>query len=82
MKLRTFIVLGCLTVACSVMSGCLLAAAGVAAGAYTSSVADDDRKAFHANNIEREKAGLKPLTRDEWLERQTAVDTNKVGGGS
>ena len=50
--------------------GCLLVGA-VAAGAYASGKADEDRKAFHANNLEREKAGLKPLTKEEWLKQKS-----------
>lgn len=53
--------------------GCILVGA-VAAGAYASSIADEDRKAFHANNIEREKAGLAPLTKDEWLSKKKAEE--------
>lgn len=52
--------------------GCLLMAAA-ATGAYVSSTADKDRKAFEANNVEREKAGLPPLTRDEWESGQRAA---------
>jgi hypothetical protein len=54
----------------TVGQGCLLVGA-VAAGAYASGKADEDRKAFHANNLEREKAGLKPLTKEEWLKQKS-----------
>lgn len=52
---------------CSQMGGCLVAAGLIAAGAYASSISDEDREKFHKMNLEREKAGLKPLTEDEWL---------------
>jgi len=47
------------------LQGCA-AAALTAAGAYASSTADRDIDAYHKNNTEREKAGLKPLSKEQW----------------
>jgi hypothetical protein len=57
------------------LGGCLLVG-GVAAGAYASGQADKDRAAFHANNVEREKAGLEPLTREEWLAKKKSDESD------
>lgn len=56
---------------CGVMQGCLAVAGLVAAGSYAASNSDKDRQAFQQNNLEREKAGLKPLTWDEWKNSTT-----------
>jgi hypothetical protein len=56
-------------------SGCAVAAA-VAAGAYASGKADADRKAFHEHNLERERAGLQPLSKEEWLKRTPPETSN------
>lgn len=64
--------------------GCLLVGA-VAAGAYASSVSDEDKKAFHSNNMEREKNGLKPLTYEEWdlaRPKDPAAQKSDVGNSS
>ncbi len=44
--------------------GCLAVAVG--ALAYDEANYKEERQAFNAQNLEREKAGLKPLTWDEW----------------
>lgn len=47
------------------LQGCAVAAL-TAAGAYASSTADKDIDAYHKNNTQREKAGLKPLSKEQW----------------
>ncbi|MBM3271479.1 MAG: hypothetical protein FJZ01_27905 [Candidatus Sericytochromatia bacterium] len=56
----------------SSLSGCL--AVGVGALAYDAGKLKEERTAFHAQNIEREKAGLKPLTWEEWRLQRTGKD--------
>lgn len=50
--------------------GCLAVAIG--ALAYDEGKYKEERQAFNAQNIEREKAGLKPLTWEEWRENGAA----------
>lgn len=66
---KVLVTVGAIAVLCQ-LSGCLLIGAA-AAGAYISSVSDEDRERFHRLNIEREKNGLKPLTEEEWLMKET-----------
>lgn len=63
------------------LGGCGIAAL-VAAGSYASSVNDADRKAFHEHNLEREKAGLAPLTLEEWRQRNGAEPATKPADSS
>ena len=57
------------------LNGCAVAAL-TAASAYAASSGDDDTAAYHKNNTEREKAGLRPLSEEEW-EKRNAVKTKK-----
>lgn len=69
-SLHRALLLGVLVLTCLAQGGCLLlAAGGLAAG-----LSDADRKAYHANNLEREKAGLPPLTREEWKKQKPAKE--------
>lgn len=54
----------CLMLVVPTLSGCVVAC--IAAGAYCSSVREEEKKAYQDANIERERTGLKPLTPDEW----------------
>jgi len=49
-------------------TGCVAVGAALADDALSK----DDRKEFQKMNLEREKAGLKPLTRDEWKHKRYA----------
>ena len=57
------------------LNGCAVAAL-TAASAYAASSGDDDTAAYHKNNTEREKAGLRPLSKEEW-EKRNAVKSKK-----
>lgn len=70
MMTRAFMLALSLALVFSSLSGCAVAAV-IGAAAYASGKADEDRKAFHEHNLEREKAGLPPLTNEQWLEKQT-----------
>lgn len=72
MKYATLI--GLAILCASGLSGCGVAAI-VAAASYSSSVTAEDRKAFHEHNLEREKAGLPPLTAEEWKQRNAPAKT-------
>jgi hypothetical protein len=45
-------------------SGCIPMLIGAAV--YSGAKSDEDKAAFHAQNLEREKAGLAPMTWDDW----------------
>jgi hypothetical protein len=62
------------------LNGCAVAAI-TAAGAYAASSGDDDTAAYHKNNTDREKAGLKPLSEDQW-ENRNAVKSKKKSSSS
>jgi hypothetical protein len=62
------------------LNGCAVAAI-TAAGAYAASSGDDDTAAYHKNNTDREKAGLKPLSEDQW-ENRNAVNSKKKSSSS
>jgi hypothetical protein len=62
------------------LNGCAVAAL-TAAGAYAASSGDDDTAAYHKNNTDREKAGLKPLSEDQW-ENRNAVKSKKKSSSS
>ena len=62
------------------LQGCAVAAM-TAAGAYAASSGDEDTAAYHKNNTEREKAGLRPLSEDEW-ENRNAVKSKKKSSSS
>jgi hypothetical protein len=62
------------------LNGCAVAAL-TAAGAYAASSGDGDTAAYHKNNTEREKAGLRPLNEDEW-EKRNAVKSKKKSSSS
>jgi hypothetical protein len=54
----------------ALQGGCLAVAIG--ALAYDEGKYKEERQAFNAQNIEREKAGLKPLTWEEWRKNGAA----------
>ena len=80
---RILVLVGILITAAIVtlgLNGCAVAAM-TAAGAYAASSGDEDTAAYHKNNTEREKAGLRPLSEDEW-ENRNAVKSKKKSSSS
>jgi hypothetical protein len=71
MRARRWVISSVIVLSAPLLNGCMLIGAA-AAGAFISSVADEDRERFHRMNLEREKAGLKPLTEEEWLQKEAA----------
>jgi len=63
------------------LNGCAVAAL-TAAGAYAASSGDDDTAAYHKNNTDREKAGLKPLSEDQWENRNNVKSKKKSSSSS
>jgi hypothetical protein len=63
------------------MTGCvLLAVPLVAAPLATGYLAIQDKKAFHYVNLERAKAGLKPLSREEWKHQMNPGEVRRTKG--
>lgn len=58
----------------ALQGGCLAVAIG--ALAYDEGKYKEERQAFNAQNIEREKAGLKPLTWEEWRKGASSGDSS------
>ena len=63
------------------LNGCAVAAL-TAAGAYAASSGDDDTAAYHKNNTDRAKAGLKPLSEDQWENRNAVKSKKKTTSSS
>lgn len=58
------------------LSGCAVAALGVATG-Y---LANNDKRDFQQVNLEREKAGLRPLSREEWKHQMNPGEVRRTKG--
>ena len=76
--MRRMICVGAIVVTCGLMQGCLAVAGLVAAGSYAASNDDKDKQAFQQLNLEREKAGLRPLTWEEWKKGKNAGATEQA----
>jgi hypothetical protein len=61
---------------CVNLSGCALAAIPLATG-Y---MANNDKRDFHTVNLEREKAGLRPLSREEWKHQMNPGEVRRTSG--
>jgi|GEM_PF-3407426 len=57
-------------------SGCAIAAVGLATG-Y---MGNQDKSEFHKLNLQREKAGLRPLSREEWKHQMNPGEVRRTKG--
>ena len=52
----------------------------MALGVATGYLGNQDKKDFHYVNLEREKAGLKPLSREEWKHQMNPGEVRRTKG--
>lgn len=75
---RTLAIALATVAACTMLGGCIPAL--IATGVYAAHTRDQDRAAMHEHNLEREKAGLRPLTWEEWSRKNAKpADESRSG---